>query len=142
MLHLVFRNILAVVADCYHGLIALAFNLQEDHSTRRRELEGVREDVYNHLIELPTVYPDRQLLVIVLVDEVDALGLSLMLEQRVEVLYEGDEIGFGEVHLHHTLVNLSQVHELVDEAQDSLSVSLDGLIDAQPSWVVFLSDER
>ena len=82
----------------------------------RRELKGVREDVDNDLVEVGTVNPHRQLGGIVLVGEGDALGLGLLGKQGVDVTDEGDELGLAHVHLHQSLINLTQVHHLVDKS--------------------------
>ena len=77
-----------------------------------------------------------------LIAERDALHLCLVLEEGVDVLHERHEVGLRHVHLHHSLVDLSQVHELVDEAEDALRVAANGLVDAAAVRIVVLLHER
>ena len=110
-------------------------------SARRGELEGVGENIDDDLVEVATVNPYGQLLCIMLVREGYLLAARLMLKQGVDVLHECDEVGLLHVHLHHALVDLPEVHHLVDEVQDALGISLDGLVDTPSLRIVVLLDE-
>ena len=52
------------------------------------------------------------------------------------------KVGLLHVHAHHALVNLTQVHHLVDEVDDTLGIALNGLIYALPLWVAVLFHQR
>ena len=107
-----------------------------DFSARRCELECVGEDVHDDLVEVPLVNPYGQMVGVILVVQRDMLRLSLIAEQRIDILHKVDEVGLLHSHLHHTLVNLPQVHQLVDEVQDSFRIALDGFIDTLTMRVV------
>ena len=74
--------------------------------------------------------------------ELDVLVLRLLGKQLVDVADERHQVGLAHVHLHLSLVNLSQVHHLVDEAQDSFGIAANRIIDASAVRVVVLLDER
>ena len=59
----------------------------------------------------------------------------------MDVTDEGDELGLAHVHLHQSLINLTQVHHLVDKSQDTFGIATDGLVDAATVRVVILFDE-
>ena len=65
-----------------------------------------------------------------LVFEVDALGNGLLLEKVVFFIDERNHIGLAHTHYHLSLVNLSEVHHLVDEVKDTFRVLSDNLVDA------------
>ena len=65
-----------------------------------------------------------------LVFEVDALGNGLLLEKVVFFIDERNHIGFAHTHYHLSLVNLSEIHHLVDEVKDTFRVLSDNLVDA------------
>ena len=67
---------------------------------------------------------------------------GLMLEQRVEFLDEAHKVCFPHAHLHLSLVNLAQVHHLVDESQNALGIAAHNLVDAPLLRVFFALDER
>ena len=113
-----------------------------DFSSRGSEFEGVGEDVHHHLVEVSAVNPYGQRFGVVLVGKADLLGVGLMLEERVYFFDKRDEVGFLHVHLHHALVDFPEVHHLVDEVENSLSIALDGFVDAASMRVVVLFHER
>ena len=51
-----------------------------------------------------------------LIAEFDVFGLGLLGKQRVDVIHKANQVGFAHVHHHLTLVNLSQVHHLVNQS--------------------------
>ena len=73
--------------------------------------------------------------------ELDLTGLRLMCEEGVDVVDEAHEVALAHTHLHLSLVNLTEVHHLVDQAEDALGIAADGLIDALALWVVLFLDE-
>ena len=75
-------------------------------------------------------------------EELDVLVLGLLGKQRVDVVDECHQVRLAHVHLHLALVNLSEVHHLVDKTQNALCVAPDGLVDATPVRVVIVLDER
>ena len=113
-----------------------------DVAARWCELEGIRQDVDDDLVEVLAVDPDGQMLAVVLITKVDVLGVGLPLKQGVDILDEGNQVGLLHSHLHHTLVDLPQVHHLVDQVEDALRVALDGLIDPSALRVVILFHQR
>ena len=108
----------------------------------RRVFEGIREDVDNDFVEISSVNPDRQDIVLVLIAELDVLGLGLLGKQGVNVADKTDKVRFAHVHRHLSLVNLSQVHHLVDKSKNTLCITADCLVDTASVWVVVLFDER
>ena len=74
--------------------------------------------------------------------ELDVLVFRLLGKQLVDVADEAHQVGFAHVHLHLALVNLSEVHHLVDETQDALCIAADGLVDTTAVRVGVLFDER
>ena len=74
--------------------------------------------------------------------EQDVLVLRLLGKERVDVANERHQIGLAHAHLHLSLVNLSEVHHLVDESQDTLRIAADGLVDTPAMRVVILFDKR
>ena len=111
---------------------------EADNTSCRCELEGIRQDVGNHLVEVVAVNPDGQYLGVVLIAELDILRLGLLGEQHIYVAHEIDEVGLTHSHLHLSLVNLTEVHHLVNQSQNALGIPADGLVDAAPVWVVVL----
>ena len=69
------------------------------------------------------------------------LGLSLIVEEVVDVLYKSYKIGLAHSHLHLALVDLTQVHHLVNQAEYSFCITFDGLIDSPSVGVVIGLDE-
>ena len=69
------------------------------------------------------------------------LGLSLILKEVVDILDEGHEVGFRHAHLHLPLINLSEVHHLIDKTQYSLGIAFDGLIHMTTVGVIVILDE-
>ena len=107
-----------------------------------RVFEGVREHVHHHLVEILTVNPDGEPVDIMFVGKGDLLGLGLILEEVVDVLDEAHKVGLRHAHLHLALVNLSEVHHLVDKAEDTLGITLDGLIDIASGGIVVVFEQR
>ena len=56
----------------------------------------------------------------------------------MDVAYKVHKVSLLHVHAHHTLVYFTQVHHLVDEVDDTLGISLNGLIYALSLWVAVL----
>ena len=59
----------------------------------------------------------------------------------MDIVDEGDEVGLLHAHLHHTLVDLTEVHHLVDEVEDALRITFDGEVDIMALRVVILFHE-
>ena len=74
--------------------------------------------------------------------ELDALGNRLLAEEFVFIANKGNHIGFAHVHHHLSLVNLSQVHHLVDQVQDSFRVLTHHIVDALSVSVFIFLDQR
>ena len=75
--------------------------------------------------------------------ELDALGNRLLAEEFVFIANKGNHIGFAHVHHHLSLVNLSQVHHLVNQVQDSFRVLAHHIVDAlSVSVFVFLNQRE
>ena len=72
--------LLAVVADGDVGLLVVVGEPYLDLTIGRGELDGVGEDVDQHFVELLAVDPHGQLVGVVLIDEIDALGAGLEFE--------------------------------------------------------------
>ena len=65
-----------------------------------------------------------------------------MAEEGVDIVDEAHEVLLAHAHLHLALVDLTEVHHLVDEVQDALGVAADGLIDILTLGVVLILDQR
>ena len=57
------------------------------------------------------------------------------------ILDEADQIGLAHAHLHLSLVDLPEVHHLIDETQDALRITTDGLIDTLALRIVLVLDK-
>ena len=111
-------------------------------SARRGKLEGVGKNVHDHLVEIASVNPDRQLVGIVLKGEGEKLGLGLIVEKVIDILHKLNQVCFPHTHLHLTFVDLTQIHHLVDEVEDALCISLDDDIDAFALGIFFVLYQR
>ena len=111
-------------------------------SSRGRELKRVRQQVHHHLVEVFAVYPNRQSVGVVLIAQFDVLTARLHLEERVQILHERYEVSLTHAHHHLSLLDLPQVHHLVDQVQDTLGVALNGLIYPMTMRIGVLLDER
>ena len=74
--------------------------------------------------------------------ELDALGYRLLAEEFVFIANKGNHIGFAHVHHHLSLVNLSQVHHLVNQVQDSFRVLTHHIVDALSVSVFIFLNQR
>ena len=72
----------------------------------------------------------------------DALGYRLLAEEFVFIANKGNHIGFAHVHHHLSLVNLSQVHHLVNQVQDSFRVLAHHIVDALSVGVFIFLNQR
>ena len=142
LLELLFGDLLAVVADGDMSLLVVVRQADHDLTTRRRELKGVGEDIDDDLIKLLAIDPDTEIVDIVLIFERHLLGGGLMLEEGVDIGDEGHEIGLRHAHHHLSLVNLTEVHHLIDQTQDALGVTTDGLIDTLAMRIGLVLDQR
>ena len=140
--HLVGGNLLTIVVDRQDGLTVVVGDVDADDAARLGELEGIRQDVDHHLVEVAAVEPDGQLVGVVFVGELYVLGLGLLGKERVDVVDKPDEVGFAHVQLHLSLIDLAQVHHLVDESENTLGIAAHGLVEAMALRVVVLFDER
>ncbi len=113
-------------------------DLDVDLAARRGELEGIGEYVEDYLVEILPVDPYRQLVGVVLETERYLLRLGLMLEHVVDILGKCDEVSLLHPHLHHALINLTEVHHLVDQVEDALCIALDGEIDIMSLGIAVL----
>ena len=69
------------------------------------------------------------------------LRLGLMFKEVVDLLDECYEVCLCHMHLHLSFVNLSQIHHLVDEAQDTFGISFYSFIDTFALWVFLILDQ-
>ena len=138
---LVFGNAFSVVADGDADIFVIVGECYVNVSTSGSELKGIRQQVDDDFVEIVAVNPYWQLLCIALVGKLYVLGLGLLREEGIDVAYERNEFRLAHVHLHLPLVNLTQVHHLVDEAENTLCVAADGLVDAPAMDVIVLLDE-
>ena len=142
LLHLISWNTLARVLDKQLRLFLVVLHPDFHLSSRGRELKGVRQQVHHHLVEVLTVYPYRQAVGVVHIAQLDVLTARLHLEERVQVLHERYEVGLAHAHHHLSLLNLPQVHHLVNQMQNTLRIALNGLIHAVAVRIGVLLDER
>ena len=70
------------------------------------------------------------------------LDVGLLLEELHLVVDEADHIGFLHVHDHLALVDLAEVHHLVDEVEDTLGVAAHERIGVLPLRIAVGLDER
>ena len=112
-----------------------------DCSTCWRKLKGIGEKINDNLVEVAAVNPYWQFRGVVFVVELDALGFGLLGEERMNVANKANQVRFAHMHLHLPFVNLSQVHHLVDEAENAFRIASDDLIGAASAWVVIVFDE-
>ena len=79
---------------------------------------------------------------LVLKVKLNVLALGLLGKQCVDVVDEAHHVGFAHVHLHLSLVNLSQVHHLVDESENTLGITTDGFVNCFAAGIVVVLDKR
>ena len=73
--------------------------------------------------------------------ELYVLSLCLLGKQVVYIAQETDQLRFAHMHLHLSLINLSQIHHLVDESENTFGITANGFIDAATMGIVILLDE-
>ena len=114
-----------VVAERTAGIVVVA--LREHHAdvaTVVAVLEGVRQQVRHHLVELCAVNPCRDVLVAG-EREVDAALAGVVLIDFVDGGDEVVHVGLAAVQVHLLLVNLAHVENLVHQREDALGVAVD-----------------
>ena len=62
--------------------------------------------------------------------ELNLLSFGLTVKEIVYVLCKTNKIGFAHTHLHLTFVNLSKVHHLVYQTENSLRITPNSLVNA------------
>ena len=118
----------AGVADFETCLLVGGAETQADGAAVGGVLEGVGEEVDDDLVELSAVYPDVELVEAIVQELVlDAALLGVVVEHLGDAGHEADEVGLLAMEVHLLLVDLSHVENLVDEVQDALCVTLDGV---------------
>ena len=132
---------LAAVLDVDAHMMGRVGQCDGDLSASGGKLEGVGQHVHEHLVEVVTVYPYRQLFVGMFEAEMDVLGFRLLLEEFVLVADEAHHVGLAHVHHHLSLVDLSEVHHLVDEMEDAFRVLAHHVVDTLPVGVLVFLDE-
>ena len=142
MLQLIFGYSLSTVTNGNLGVCIVVCDMDADVATWRRKLKGIREDIHHHLVEVATIHPYGQLIRIVVKAEPDVLHLGLLCKQGIDIVHETNEVGFAHTHLHLSLVNLPEVHHLVNQSQDTFSIAPDSLIESAPLWVIVLLHQR
>ena len=104
----------------------------------RSVFKGVRQQVDEHLVEVGEVNPHRQFFILMDKLELNFLGFGLILKHIAYVIDKTDEVGLAHSHLHHTLLNLPQVHNLTYEMHDTVGIALYCHICASALWVMIL----
>jgi len=112
-----------------------------DLSACRGVFESIGEHVDDHLVEVGTVDPDGQFFAVVLEGELNLTHLRLMVEECIDIVDKAHQVALTHAHLHLSLVNLPEVHHLVNQAEDTLGIATDGLIDALALRIILLLDE-
>ena len=107
-----------------------------------RVFEGIRQQVDNHLVEVGKVNPYRQMFILMDKPELDFLGLSLIFKHIADVIHKTDKVGFAHFQLHHTLLDLPQVHNLTDEVNNTLGITLNSHVCTIALRVVVLFQQR
>ena len=141
LVELVLGNLFAIIRDRNGGILGIVSETDAYFPARRRIFEGVGEHIHHHLIEVGTVDPHWQGICIVIERQLDSLCLGLRLEEGIDIFDEGNQVSLAHAHLHLSLVDLPEVHHLVDETQDALRIATDGLIDALALRIVLMLDE-
>ena len=141
LVELVLGNLFAIISNGDGGTLGVVSEADAYLTTRRCVLEGIGEHIHHHLVEVGTIDPHWQGVCIVIKAQLDALRLGLRLEEGIDILDEGYQIGLAHAHLHLPLVDLPEVHHLIDETQDALRITTDGLIDTLALRIVLVLDE-
>ena len=141
LVELILRDLLAIVANGDSGMLVVVGKSDADLSARRGVLKGVGEHVDHHLVKVRTVNPYGQAVAVVLEQEVDLARLGLMAEEGIDVVDKPNEVLLTHVHLHLSLVDLTEVHHLVDEVQDALGIATNGLVDTLAVGVLLVLDK-
>ena len=142
LIQLILGNLLATVAYSNGGMLVVVGEADAYLATCGSELKGIREDIHDDLVEIGTVDPYRQFIGVVVVDQADTLCFRLSFEEHVDILNEGDEVRLRHTQLHLSLVNLTEIHHLIDQAEDTLGITTDGLVDTLLLGILFVLDER
>ena len=132
---LVGRNAHAVVADADDGMAGFGAQPQADASSARREFERVRQQVEDNLVEIGRVNPHNRLVLSVFVAQLNLFGLGLIFEIGTYFGQQRNQVGGTEAEFHLTFVNLSYIHQLVDELQKPVGVVIDGAVVFAPLGV-------
>ena len=77
-----------------------------------------------------------------LIRQGDSLHLRLMLKKCVDISDKTHEINFLHTHLHLSLIDLTQIHHLVNQMENTFRISFDRLIDTFLSEISFLFQQR
>ena len=141
LIELILRYLLTIVANSDRGMLVVMGKADAYLSARRGVLKGIGDHIDHHFVEVRTVNPYGQAVAVVLEQEVDLARLGLMAEEGIDVVDKPDEVLLTHVHLHLSLVDLTQVHHLVDEVQDALGIAADGLVDTLAVGVLLVFDK-
>ena len=110
-----------------HGLVPV-FEVDRDLAALVCELQGVRQEVEDDLLELVRVQGQLERLRRVLVIEPDLSLVGHRLDRRQERRNELDEIDRSDLEPHLPLLELVQVKEVIDELKQLVAVALHRLV--------------
>ena len=119
-----------------------SFQLHGDFSIFRRELNGVRQEVHNHLVEILHIDANRQFLNTLMQEfHRDIPLLRCCIEKVVQILQERHKVNLAITELELSLFDFSYIHHLIDESEDALCIQIDDRIRAMASRVGVVLDE-
>ncbi len=89
-----------------------------DAAPGRRELEGVGQEIEEHLLDLALVGADCAQTRVDVVRELDAMPICALAHEDQRVLDGAGEVEFGGLELHPSRLDLGQVEDVVDEREE------------------------
>ncbi len=122
LLYILRRNALAVVGDPYLHRLSLCFKMDLDMSPIRSELEGVGQQVKDHLLHLCFVKADFDLLCRARKSEKHASRLRQFPEGVCDRPYKHDEILRGQVQVQMLRLRPAEFHQLFHQPQQTVGI--------------------
>ena len=144
LVHVFRRYAGAAVAHAYAGVLAVGVGIgQRELGCRRipgyhveaqrylsslgRELEGVGQQVHDHLLHLVCVHPHGEGILEAIGAELDTLRLGVVAEQVRDVLQRPHNIHLGHLHVQLAVADTVEVQQLVHQGQHPRGVAVDNV---------------
>ena len=145
MLSVLFPDANAGVGYFDDGLLHAAneflLNRNCDASVVGRIFDGIRNEIHDNHVEVIGIDPHEHLFLTMMEGEVEAFFDDNGIEERADVLDQGDDLGLLERQAQPTIVDLPDVDQLIDQLNEHLRISEHGLIGILPLGIMIGGDE-